>query len=165
MRIDSTQNGICKNKTNKLSNAVDTYKLTWTVLFSLPSSRPDFLGRKRAMMVVNIPLIIAWFLLTNATEVWQIFMANILFGLASGLTESPTITYIGEICEPAFRGILIAYTHAGWTLGMLVVSILNTLLPWRTVALVCMFVPVLTTLALCFVSNERKFHQNKSLSP
>lgn len=108
-------------------------------------------------MVVNIPLIIAWFLLCNATEVWQIFIANMLFGLASGLTESPTITYIGEICEPAFRGILIAYTHAGWTLGMLVVSILNTLLPWRTVALICMFVPVLTTLALCFVSNGNFF--------
>lgn len=115
------------------------------------------MGRKRAMMVVNIPLIIAWFLLCNATEVWQIFIANMLFGLASGLTESPTITYIGEICEPAFRGILIAYTHAGWTLGMLVVSILNTLLPWRTVALICMFVPVLTTLALCFVSNGNFF--------
>lgn len=46
---------------------------------------------------------------------------------------------------------MIAYTHFGWTLGMILVSVLNTLLPWRMVAFVCMFVPIITAIALCFV--------------
>lgn len=35
---------------------------------------------------------------------------------------------------------------------MMLVFVLNTLMPWRTVALVCLFLPVLTVVALCFVS-------------
>lgn len=63
------------------------------------------------------------------------------------------IKTISNICsEPTFRGVMIAYTHIGWTLGAILVATLNTLMPWRYVALVCMFVPVLTTIALCFVS-------------
>lgn len=57
----------------------------------------DPVGRKRGMMLVNIPLVIAWFMMYNATSVCQIFVANSLLGLGVGLMESPVITYIGEI--------------------------------------------------------------------
>lgn len=49
------------------------------------------------MIVVNIPFAIAWVLLYNANDVWMIFVAITLMGLAIGLMESPVITYIGEI--------------------------------------------------------------------
>lgn len=52
---------------------------------------------KVAMMVVNLPLVIAWFLMYSASSVWQIFIANILLGLGAGLMETPIITYVGEI--------------------------------------------------------------------
>lgn len=139
-------------------------------------SKTDALGRKSAMMIVNIPLLIAWFMMFNASTIWEIFVANILLGLGAGLMESPVvsinsmreqinekfewfkqfvvfkITYVAEICEPSIRGVMIAYTHVGWTLGMLFVSVMNTFMPWRTVGLVCMLVPILTAIALCFVS-------------
>lgn len=41
----------------------------------------DPLGRKRAMFIVNVPHLIAWFLMYNATSTWQIFLANTLLGL------------------------------------------------------------------------------------
>lgn len=40
----------------------------------------DPLGRKKAMFIVNFPHVIAWFLMYRATEVWHIFVANILLG-------------------------------------------------------------------------------------
>lgn len=58
--------------------------------------------------------------------------------------------------EPSARGILIAYTNVWGTLGNLFVFVLNTLIPWRMVALVCMFVPIITVVALCFVSISQK---------
>ncbi|XP_055326069.1 facilitated trehalose transporter Tret1-like [Sitodiplosis mosellana] len=103
------------------------------------------------MILVNVPLIIAWFLMYTAGSVWQIFVANILLGLGVGLMESPVITYIGEITEPSYRGILIAYTNVFGSFGMMLVLVLNTMLPWRMVGLVCMFIPIFTVLALCFV--------------
>lgn len=49
---------------------------------------------------------------------------------------------------------MIAYSAISGTIGMLFVFILNTLMPWRMVAMCCMFVPILTVFALCFVSFE-----------
>ena len=48
----------------------------------------DPLGRRRTMMLVNIPLIIGWFMMYNASTVTEIFVADILLGLGVGLMES-----------------------------------------------------------------------------
>lgn len=112
----------------------------------------DLIGRKRTMMLTNLPLLIAWILLYRATSTWEIFIANALLGLGSGIMEAPVIAYIGEIGEPEFRSFLMAYTYIGMTFGSLFVSILNTLMPWRLVAMVCIFVPIANTALLCFVS-------------
>lgn len=71
---------------------------------------------------------------------------------SSGLIEAPVISYVGEIGEPEFRNFLMAYTYIGMTFGSLFVSVLNTLMPWRMVAFVCIFVPISSTALLCFVS-------------
>lgn len=55
------------------------------------------LGRKRAMLLVNIPHLIAWLMMYNSTTLWEIFVANILLGLGVGLMEAPILTYVGEI--------------------------------------------------------------------
>lgn len=57
----------------------------------------EALGRKTAMIVVNIPHIIAWALMYNASSIEMVFIATALFGLGIGLMEAPIITYIGEI--------------------------------------------------------------------
>lgn len=59
--------------------------------------KTDALGRKSAMMIVNIPLLVAWFMMYNASSVWEIFVANVLLGLGAGLMESPVLTYVSEI--------------------------------------------------------------------
>lgn len=61
------------------------------------------------------------------------------------------MTYLGEISEPATRGILISYTNLGTPLGGFVVFFLNTLTDWRTVGLICLCAPILTVIALIFV--------------
>lgn len=55
------------------------------------------LGRKRAMLLVNIPHSIGWLLMYYSTTLWHIFVANTLFGLGVGLMEAPILTYVGEI--------------------------------------------------------------------
>lgn len=47
----------------------------------------DPLGRKKAMFFVNIPHVIAWFLMYQANEVWHIFAANVLLGLGVGFVD------------------------------------------------------------------------------
>lgn len=51
----------------------------------------DYLGRRRTMMIVNIPYALAWFMMYNASSVWQIFVANSLLGFGIGLMEVRSI--------------------------------------------------------------------------
>lgn len=67
--------------------------------------KPDFLfvhcvdplGRKRSMIIVNIPFVIGWLMLFRATAVWEVFFGFAMQGLAIGLMEAPVVTYLGEI--------------------------------------------------------------------
>lgn len=49
------------------------------------------------MLIANIPFIVGWFLLYNASSVAEIFGGIILLGFSMGLIESPIVTFIGEI--------------------------------------------------------------------
>lgn len=55
------------------------------------------MGRKKAMLLVNIPHVLGWFLLYFATSLPYIFIGFALLGLGVGLMEAPIITYVGEI--------------------------------------------------------------------
>lgn len=57
----------------------------------------DVFGRKRSMILANVPFTIAWITLCGAEDVYELFIANILLGLGSGLMESPVVAYVGEI--------------------------------------------------------------------
>lgn len=57
----------------------------------------ELIGRKRAMIVVNIPHIVAWTMLYYADSSEMVFMAAILLGLGIGFMEAPVVTYVGEI--------------------------------------------------------------------
>jgi MFS family permease len=64
------------------------------------------LGRKRAMMVVNVPLVIAWIVLHFASSPPALYCALALTGFTGGLLEAPVLTYVAEITTPLMRGIL-----------------------------------------------------------
>lgn len=57
----------------------------------------SWLGRKRAMCIVNVPHIIGWALIYSAGSLREIFIGNILLGLGNGLMEAPALLFVGEI--------------------------------------------------------------------
>lgn len=73
----------------------------------------DPLGRKRSMILVNIPFAIGWYMLYRATAVWEIFFGFAMQGLAIGLMEAPIVTYLGEIWWD-FLSNLTSYSFAVW---------------------------------------------------
>lgn len=60
-------------------------------------------------MYVNVPLIGGWLLTYFASEVYQLYIAEIIMGLSIGFMDAPHITYLGEIAQPKWRGILTSY--------------------------------------------------------
>lgn len=55
------------------------------------------MGRRRAMMLVNIPHIVAFILLTFSGSLTEVYFAALLLGLGVGFMEAPVITYVSEI--------------------------------------------------------------------
>lgn len=55
------------------------------------------LGRKKSMILVNLPHIIAWTLLYFAHSAFMVYVAAALLGLGAGLLGSPVAVYVGEI--------------------------------------------------------------------
>ena len=47
------------------------------------------LGRKKAMMLVNIPFIVAWIMFHFASNVAMLYCSLVLTGLGGGLLEAP----------------------------------------------------------------------------
>lgn len=172
---------ICRNNRwgNKIFHYFPNYFHFYYIDVNFFYCVSDYMGRKWSMILVNVPFIIAWIMMYNSTSLVEIFIANTLLGLGCGLMETPVIVYVGEIwydllptfgryihlvilpfhcsSEPNFRSFLMAYTYVGSTFGALFVSILNTLMPWRMVAFAYIFVPILTLIILCFVSNSSIF--------
>lgn len=55
----------------------------------------EYLGRKRAIFVVNLMLTLAWILLPNSQSQYMTYVAFSLLGIGLGLTSA--VTYISEI--------------------------------------------------------------------
>ncbi|XP_068157840.1 facilitated trehalose transporter Tret1 isoform X1 [Drosophila tropicalis] len=118
-------------------------------LFSGLFTQP--LGKRRAMQFVNLPMLAAWLMFHFSTRTEHLYAALCLAGLGGGLMEAPVLTYVAEITEPKYRGILSALGTTCVITGVFVQFILGSLMDWRSVAAVSAAFPVITMCALCFV--------------
>ncbi|KAG5870730.1 hypothetical protein JTB14_028116 [Gonioctena quinquepunctata] len=109
------------------------------------------IGRKMTMQLVNIPILVAWLLYYFSTEAWHIFLASCFTGLAGGVLEAPVLTYVAEVTQPQWRGILSSTSTASIVLGLLIQFLLGTFYSWRTVALINCVFPVTSITSLMLI--------------
>lgn len=57
----------------------------------------DKIGRRKAIMLVNIPLTMSWIILGFSHSFPLICLLFTLVGFCFGLMEAPTLTYVSEI--------------------------------------------------------------------
>lgn len=118
-------------------------------IFSGAFTQP--IGRRRAMQLVNLPLSVAWLMLYFSQNVNHIFASLCLTGLSGGLMEAPVLTYVAEITQPHLRGMLAATGSAFVILGVSSQFLMGTYFNWRTVALICSILPIISIILLMFV--------------
>lgn len=125
----------------------------------------EAIGRKRAMLLSNVPHLFAWALLGCADSVVMVFVAGVLLSVGVGLMESSVITYVGEISDPGVRGVLLALANMCVLSGVFAMYVLGLVTQWRRAALVALAVPVATMVALCFVSAMDTIFEKKNAKP
>ncbi|XP_043282053.1 facilitated trehalose transporter Tret1-like [Venturia canescens] len=134
--------------------------LTWISsinLFAVPLgcvvSGPvsQLIGRKKSMLIANIPFIGAWLLLHYATTSTMLFIPLALTGFTGGLIEGPVLTYVAEVTQPHLRGLLSATSTMSIILGIFTQLLAGSLADWRTIALINIVFPLLCATALMLV--------------
>ncbi|KAJ4445681.1 hypothetical protein ANN_12365, partial [Periplaneta americana] len=117
----------------------------------------DLMGRKRVMLLINLPFLLGWVLMATASSFAMLCIAHVLMGITAGLIEAPLTTYIGEVCQPSIRGVMSCMSSVMYQLGSLLVLLTGTLTDWRTTAVICTSIPVVT--AVCLLLKRAKTAQ------
>lgn len=113
----------------------------------------DTLGRKKSLIITEIPALMGWLLISFASNVEMIYLGRFLVGLGSGMVGAPARVYTSEVTQPHLRGMLTALASVGVSTGVLLEYALGSILPWRTVAKISTLIP-LAALLLMFVYPE-----------
>ncbi|KAJ9581552.1 hypothetical protein L9F63_023272, partial [Diploptera punctata] len=108
----------------------------------------DVIGRKRTLIITEIPLIVGWFLISFSTCVEMIYVGRLLVGLGSGMVGAPARVYTGEVTQPHLRGMLSALASVGVSLGVLIEYALGSLVTWTVLAGISAAIPII---ALIFI--------------
>ncbi|XP_073979017.1 facilitated trehalose transporter Tret1-like isoform X2 [Rhodnius prolixus] len=74
----------------------------------------DYLGRKKAGIITNIPMLVSWMMIYfTEYSLWPIYIARILAGLSSGMAAVGMI-YTSEISHAQFRSMLLTLESPHW---------------------------------------------------
>lgn len=97
----------------------------------------ELYGRKFVNLALNIPFVVGWILIYSARGLSMFLIGRLIQGIALGLSGPVNSVYIGETTEPKYRGIFLGSISLGYTIGILIVHLMGTFLPWRNTALIC----------------------------
>ncbi|XP_063979290.1 facilitated trehalose transporter Tret1-like isoform X2 [Diachasmimorpha longicaudata] len=126
-------------------SSINLFAVPLGCLVSGPISQ--YLGRRKTMLISNIPFVASWIILHYSTNAPMLFIALSLTGLTGGLTEAPVLTYVAEVTQPHLRGMLSATSTMSVILGIFTQLLTGSLTDWRTACLINLTYPV-----LCFVT-------------
>lgn len=80
-----------------------------------------------------------------------LFGAVIMHGLVNGLLEAPILTYVAEVCEPEWRGMLASTTVLASLCGVFLQFFMGNYLVWRKSATINVCFPIVSLISLCFI--------------
>lgn len=101
----------------------------------------DRLGRKTTNLLICVPFVLGWTVVSMATGVSGVYAGRLLTGLCTGLLGPPTAVYIAEVTEQRYRGAALAMISFSVSAGILAVHAMGTFLGWRLVSALCSVVP------------------------
>lgn len=100
-------------------------------------------GRKLAHLILSVPFIIGWILISVADTLTFLLIGRFITGFCVGLLGPIGAVYIGETCAPRYRGILLGAISFAVSLGILIVHVAGTFLHWQQTATICAVFPLL----------------------
>lgn len=108
-------------------------------------------GRRLAHLILSLPFIIGWLLISIADSLTFLLIGRFITGFCVGLIGPVSSVYIGETCDPRYRGILLGGISFAVSMGISIVHLCGTFLHWQETATICSLFPLLCFLIIAFV--------------
>lgn len=122
----------------------------------------DRIGRKKALLLTEIPLILGWILIASAQTVEMIYLGRLLTGLGSGMVGAPARVYTSEVTQPHLRGMLSALASVSISFGVLFQYTLGSFVTWQLLAALSTTIPVLALILMFLMPETPNFLVAKS---
>jgi sugar porter (SP) family MFS transporter len=117
----------------------------------------DRIGRKKTLILTEIPLILGWLIIAFASQIEMIYIGRLLCGLGSGIVGAPARVYTSEVTQPHLRGMLTALSSVALSFGVLMQYTLGAFLSWQTLSAVSCIVPVFAFIGMCMLPETPNF--------
>ncbi|XP_057320505.1 facilitated trehalose transporter Tret1-like isoform X2 [Microplitis mediator] len=113
----------------------------------------DQLGRKRSLIITEIPALLGWLLITFASNIEMIYAGRFFTGLGSGMVGAPARVYTSEVTQPHLRGMLTALSSVGVSTGVMLEYAMGGVTSWKICAAISSLIPA-SALILMFIFPE-----------
>ncbi|XP_068630319.1 facilitated trehalose transporter Tret1-like [Battus philenor] len=111
----------------------------------------DSIGRRRTLIVTEIPLILGWILIASAQNVPMIYIGRLLVGFGSGMVGAPARVYTCEVSQPHLRGMLGALASVGVSTGVLIQYVIGSVTSWNILAGVSAIIPIISLIGMTLI--------------
>ncbi|KAJ8731794.1 hypothetical protein PYW08_014524 [Mythimna loreyi] len=108
----------------------------------------DAIGRRKTLIITEVPLIIGWLLVAFAQNIPMIYTGRLLIGLGSGMVGAPARVYTCEVSQPHLRGMLGALASVGVSTGVLIQYVIGSMTTWNVLAGISATIPILSLLGM-----------------
>ncbi|XP_031631302.1 facilitated trehalose transporter Tret1-like [Contarinia nasturtii] len=122
----------------------------------------DRFGRKTTLLILNVPFVIGWCIISMSDSMCLLFIGRILTGFCAGIASPTAPMYLSEISSPNYRGFFLASITFDVALGILLTHSLAIYCPWSVNAICCGFLPFFAYIVTTFVAESPSYLLKKN---
>lgn len=117
----------------------------------------DRYGRKKVLLLTELPLILGWLLISFASDVYMIYVGRLLVGLGAGMVGAPARVYTSEVTQPHLRGTLTGLASVGISVGVLLQYTFGAFCTWQVLSGLSAIIPILSIILMWFMPETPNF--------
>lgn len=101
----------------------------------------DRFGRKMTILIINVPFVVGWCIISMSKSITWLLFGRILTGFCVGVLSPTGPMYFSEITAPKYRGFFLASITFDVALGILLTHALALYCTWDVNAIICACFP------------------------
>lgn len=115
------------------------------------------IGRKWAMLLLVLPLLVGWLLIIFASNVAMLMVGRFLLGSGGGAFCITGPTYTAEISDASIRGALGMFFQLFITIGILFGYVVGAAVNVQVLSIICVVIPVAFGLIFFFMPESPQY--------